>query len=510
MAPPEGAIFSGPRTDKTETSMFESISGSLQKVFEKFSGRKRLTADNIKEGLREIRTALLEADVNFKVAKDLIKKVSAKAEGEEVIQSVTPGQMIVKIFQDELTELMGPEGVGIGFAPSPPTIIALAGLQGSGKTTTCAKLAHLMKKKGRNPLLVAADIQRPAAVEQLKVLGQQLDVPVYHEDGLPPPLICANAVSFARAKGRDIVILDTAGRLHIDEPLMQELAEITRITSPHEIILVCDAMTGQDAVNSAKEFNDRLELTGLILTKLDGDSRGGAAISIKSVTGKPIKFVGMGEKVDQFEEFHPDRMASRVLGMGDVVSLVEQAREVIDEETAEEQAKKLFRAEFTFEDFLFQLQGIRKMGPLKGLLEKLPGGMGGQFADAGVDESGLGKVEAIIHSMTLEERLRPDIFNMSRKRRIARGAGVTVPDVNDLIKQFGQMQQMMKKMGSGMMGKMAQAVMPGMKGMSRHKEETLGMLSASGKLKKYSKDAKKRKDKRKKERKRRKQSRSRK
>jgi signal recognition particle subunit SRP54 len=488
--------------------MFDTISGSLQKVFAKFSGRKRLSAENIQDGLREIRTALLEADVNFKVARDLIKKVTEKAEGEDVIQSVTPGQMIVKIFQDELTEMMGPQGVGIQFASSPPTVIALAGLQGSGKTTTCAKLAALMKKKGRNPLLVAADVQRPAAVEQLKVLGRQLDIPVYSEEGTAPPIICANAVSFARTKGRDVVILDTAGRLHIDEPLMRELKEITRVTKPHEIILVCDAMTGQDAVNSAREFNNTLELTGLILTKLDGDSRGGAAISIKAITGKPIKFVGVGEKTDQFEEFHPDRMASRILGMGDVVSLVEQAREVIDEEQAEEQAKKLFRAEFTFEDFLFQLQGLKKMGPLKGLLEKLPGGMGSQFLDSGVDEKGLGKVEAIIQSMTVEERLRPDVFSVSRKRRIARGAGVELSDVNDLIKQFGQMQQMMKKMGGGgMMGRMAKNLMPGMRGMAKNKDAVLSKLSATGKLKKYSQGDKKKK--RKAERKRRKQSRSR-
>jgi len=493
--------------------MFESISGSLQKVFQKFSGRRRISEENIKDGLREIRTALLEADVNFRVAKDLIKRVSKKAVGEEVISSVTPGQMIVKIFQDELTEMMGPEGEGISFASSPPTVIMLAGLQGSGKTTTCAKLAALMRKKGRNPLLVAADVQRPAAVEQLKILGKQLDIPVYHEEGLAPPLICANALSFARTKGRDVVILDTAGRLHIDQALMQEVSQIAKATKPHEVILVCDSMTGQDAVNSASEFNDRLALTGVILTKLDGDTRGGAAISIKSVTGKPIKFIGVGEKIDQFEAFHPDRMASRILGMGDVVSLVEQASEVMDQEKAEEQTKRLLKAEFTFEDFLYQLQGLRKMGPLKGLLERLPGGMGGELLQGGVDEKGLGKVEAIIRSMTLEERLKPDLFNVSRKRRVARGAGVELPDVNDLLKQFHQMQQMMKKMGSGMLGRMAQSMMPGMKGMARHKEDILNQMGSTGKLKRVagdSKDAKKKKEKRKAERKRRKRSRSRK
>ncbi len=491
--------------------MFDTISGSLQKVFQKFGSQRRLTADNITDGLRDIRAALLEADVNFKVAKDLIKKVSEKAVGDEVVKSVTPGQMIVKIFQDELTAMMGGDDKGITFASSPPTIIMLAGLQGSGKTTTCAKLASLMKRKGRNPLLVAADIQRPAAVEQLKILGQQIDVPVHSEQGLPPPLICSNAVTVARTKGRDVVILDTAGRLHIDEPLMQELSEIARLAKPHHTILVSDSMTGQDAVNSAKEFNDRLELDGIILTKLDGDTRGGAAISIRAVTGKPIRFVGVGEKIDQFEEFYPDRMASRILGMGDVVSLVEKARDVIDQDEAEEQVKKLFRAEFSFEDFLFQLQGMRKMGPLKTILEHLPGGMGSEFLDAGVDDKSMDRLEAIIRSMTMEERLKPDLFNMSRKRRVAKGSGVAVADVNDLLKQFHQMQQMMKKMGNqGVMGKMAQKFMPGMRGMKKHKEMMLDKLGESGKLKTLaSTKAKKLRDKKKAERKRRKKGRSR-
>ncbi len=497
--------------------MFDSISSSLQKVFQKLSGKRRLTEDNIKDGLREIRTALLEADVNFKVARELIKRVTEKAVGEEIIQSVTAGQLIVKIFQDELTDMMGSTGEGISFASSPPTVVMLAGLQGSGKTTTCAKLAALMKKKGRNPLMVAADVQRPAAVEQLKILGRQLDIPVYHEDGLSPPLICTNAISFARAKGRDTIILDTAGRLHIDEALMLEVEEIARVTSPHEILLVCDAMTGQDAVNSASEFNNRLELNGVILTKLDGDARGGAAISIKAVTQKPIKFVGVGEKLDQLEPFHPERMASRILGMGDVVGLVEKARDVIDEEIAEEHARKLFEAEFTFEDFLYQIQGLKKMGPLKSILEHLPGGLGGQFMEAGADEKGLSRVEAMVSSMTVEERLKPEVFNVSRKRRVAKGSGVDVGDVNDLLKQFQQMRQMMKKMGGGgFMSRMARQMVPGMKGMDRHKEEVLNRLETSGKLKGFSSGgsmdhhaAKKRRDKRKAERKRRKKGRGR-
>jgi len=323
--------------------MFESISKSLQNVFQKFGKGSRITEENIQEGLREIRTALLEADVNFKVARDLIKEVTQRAVGEEVIKSVTPGQMIVKIFQDVLTEMMGPTESKIEFASNPPTIIMMAGLQGSGKTTTCAKLANFLKKKGRNPLLVAADTQRPAAVDQLKILGQQLDLPVFHEPGMSPPVISADAVSHAGAKGRDIVIIDTAGRLHIDEPLMAELREVAKATKPHQVFLVCDAMTGQDAVNSAKEFNESLELDGVILTKLDGDTRGGAAISVKTITGKPIKFVGMGEKIGDLEAFYPDRMASRILGMGDVVTLVEKAKDVIDQEEAEEQMKKLLR-----------------------------------------------------------------------------------------------------------------------------------------------------------------------
>jgi len=503
--------------------MFDSISSSLQSVFQKFSKNRRLSEDNMREGLREIRAALLEADVNFKVARDLIKEVQDRAVGEEVIKSVTPAQMIIKIFHEVLTEMMGPTESSIEFAARPPTVIMMAGLQGSGKTTTCGKLANLLRKKGRNPLMVAADVQRPAAVDQLKILGEQLDIPVYHQAGLSPPLICADAVSFASANGKDVVLLDTAGRLHIDEPLMAELSEVVSTSKPHQVYLVCDSMTGQDAVNSAKEFNDRLELDGVILTKLDGDTRGGAAISVKKITGKPIKFVGVGEKLEDIQPFYPDRMASRILGMGDVVSLVDKAQEVIDQDTAQEQMEKLFKAEFTFVDFLKQLQAMKKLGSLKDLLGHLPGAMGDQFKDAGVDDKSMVRLEAIIQSMTPEERLRPDVFSVSRKRRVAKGSGTSVADVNDLIKQFDQMRKMMKKtkggglggMMGGMMGKMASKFIPGMGGLGdadAEKQETVEKLMANGKLGEpigSTISAKKRRKSRKDERKRRKKGRKR-
>jgi signal recognition particle subunit SRP54 len=352
-------------------------------------------------------------------------------------------------------------------------------------------------------------------VDQLKILGNQLDIPVFHQPGMSPPLICAESVSHAAAGGRDVIIMDTAGRLHIDEPLMMELEEIVNAVHPHQILLVCDAMTGQDAVNSAKEFNDRLELDGVVLTKLDGDTRGGAAISVKTVTGKPIKFAGVGEKLDDLEAFHPDRMASRILGMGDVVSLVEKAQEVIDQETAEAQVQKLFEAEFTFEDFLAQIQSVKKLGSLKDLLGHLPGGMGSQFKDAGVDDKAMVRLEAIIQSMTPEEKLKPDVFNVSRKRRVAKGSGTSLSEVNDLLKQFNQMRTMMRKQKSaggfgGMVGRMASKLMPGMGGALEQKSAMVEKLHASGKLDGGTRsglDAKKRKAKRKAERQRRKKSR---
>ncbi|MFO0982401.1 MAG: signal recognition particle protein [Planctomycetota bacterium] len=463
--------------------MFESIQASLQKVFARFGRDRRLTEDNIKDGLREIRTALLEADVHLKVARDLINEVAEKAVGEEVVKSITPGQMIIKIFADVLTEKMGPKAPPIPFASgNRPTVIMLAGLQGSGKTTTCGKLARLLQKKGRQPVLVAADLQRPAAVDQLTVLGQSLNLPVYSETGVAPPELCARAIERAKQSGRDVVLLDTAGRLHIDEPLMQELESVKDRTRPDVIYLVCDAMTGQDAVNSAKEFNDRLAIDGVILTKLDGDTRGGAAISIKAVTGKPVALVGMGEKLDALEEFHPDRMASRILGMGDVVSLVERARDVVDQEEAEEAMGKLLRDQFTFEDFLGQITAVKRMGPLKQLLEHLPGGMGQQMAALDPEGKGLTHVEAIIHSMTAAERLKPDLIDMSRRRRIARGSGTTLPAVNDLLKQFHQMRLMMRQLRQGgMLGRLAGRLMGGGKG-DAEKAALIDDLRKDGKL----------------------------
>jgi signal recognition particle subunit SRP54 len=439
--------------------MFESITKSLGSVLDKLKARGKLTEANIKEAMREVRTALLEADVNYKVAKDFIKSVTAKAVGTEVLESIKPGQQVVKIVHDELVELMGgTETVRFRWNPGRPTVILLAGLQGAGKTTFAGKLArHLVKRSGRHPLLVAADVQRPAAVEQLKVLGKQLDVPVYAEEGGRPPRICKRALKEAAKTGRDTVILDTAGRLHIDRELMDEVKDIARRVDPDEVLLVCDSMTGQDAVNSAKEFNEQLELTGVVLTKLDGDARGGAALSVKAVTGKPIRFVGVGEKLDALEEFHPDRMAGRILGMGDIVSLVEQAQENIEQEKAEEMAEKMFTATFTLDDFLEQFAMLEKMGNLKDLVAKIPG-IGAQMGDVELDEGELRHMKAIIQSMTPRERYHPDMIDGQRRRRIARGSGTSVGEVNELLKQFKQTRKMFKdmgKQGGGFMQKIA-------------------------------------------------------
>jgi len=423
--------------------MFESLSKSLGEALRKLRGRGRLTEDNIKEGLREVRIALLEADVSYKVVKDFIQKVTERAVGEQVIKSVTPGQQIVKIVHDELVSLMGPVDSSIPFASQGITVIMLAGLQGSGKTTTSAKLAKLLQSKGRHPLLVAADVIRPAAIEQLKILGQQLNIPVYSEQGSRAPKICQNALKHAEQTGRDVAILDTQGRLHVDAEMMAEVREIAEKVKPHQIFLVCDAMTGQDAVNSAAEFNRQLELTGVILTKLDGDARGGAALSVKAVTGKPIKFVGVGEKLDRLEEFHPDRMASRILGMGDVVTLVEKAQLAIDEEKAEELEKKIRKDQLSLDDFLDQLQQVKKMGPLKEILSMIPG-LGSKMEGVQVDEGQLKRVEAIIRSMTPEERAKPDLVDHSRRHRIAKGSGTATHDVNQLLKQFRQMRKTLK------------------------------------------------------------------
>ena len=435
--------------------MFETLSQRFQDI-RRFFSRGYLTDKNIEEGLREIRTALLEADVNFKVVKSFIARVKDKAIGEEIIKSVSPGQQIVKIVSDELTALMGPVDHSINLNPKPPSIIMMAGLQGCGKTTTCAKLAKYFIEKGHKPMLVAADLQRPAAIEQLEVLGETLGVPVFTQPNLSPPQVCKEAIPYAKKKNRDIVILDTAGRLHVDKELMDELRAIQKRLKPDNIFLVCDAMTGQDAVNSAKEFNDQLALDGVILTKLDGDARGGAALSIKAVTGKPIKFVGLGEKLDRLEEFHADRMASRILGMGDVVSLVEKAEKLIDEEKAEEMQQKILEATFSLEDFLDQLQTIRKMGSLRDIMGMLPGGLGTQFQNAEIDESGLSHIEAIIYSMTPQERQMPDIIDGKRRNRIAKGSGRTIQEVNQLLRQFREMRNMMKNLGQmgGMLGKL--------------------------------------------------------
>ncbi|HVY62047.1 MAG TPA: signal recognition particle protein [Planctomycetota bacterium] len=433
--------------------MFESITEGLSGALRKLAGPGRLTEANIEDGLRDVRKALLEADVSFKVVKDFIDRIRAKAVGQEVIGSVAPGQQIVKIVHDELVDLMGAGDSSIKRAPKSgePTVIMMCGLQGSGKTTTCGKLARYLQGKGHRPLLVAADVQRPAAIDQLKVLGEQLKVPVYSETpgwmrGKPVG-ICQRAVKEAEKNQNDFVILDTAGRLHIDAELMSELQDVRKKVEPHNVFLVTDAMTGQDAVNSAKEFNDKLPLDGLILTKLDGDARGGAALSIRAVTGKPVKFVGMGEKLDKLEEFHPDRMATRILGMGDVVTLVEKAQKVISQEEAEDQAAKMLAgAGFTLEDFLRQLQQIKKMGPIREMLAMIPG-LGSAMKDLPIEDKDLRGIEAIIQSMTRAERLDPDMINPSRRVRIAKGSGKTVQDVSALVKQFKQMQKVFKGIG---------------------------------------------------------------
>lgn len=426
--------------------MFEDLTSKLEGIFKKLRGHGRLSEDNIKDALKEVRRALLEADVNYKVVKDFISQVETQAIGQEVLRSITPGQQVIKIVYDELTNLLGKERVEVRFSPQPPTIFILVGLQGSGKTTACGKLARYYRKKGRFPLLVAADIYRPAAVDQLKILGKSLDLPVFSANKNPVK-ICEDSIDQAKKDGRDLVIIDTAGRLHIDEPLMQELLEIKKAVSPQEIILVADAMTGQDAVNIAKTFEEKIGLDGIFLTKMDGDARGGAALSIRAVTGKPIKFVGTGEKLDALEMFHPDRMASRILGMGDVVSLVEKAEEAISLEEAEKLEKKLRKEAFTLEDFYDQLQQIKKMGPLDSILGMIPGLGGKAMKGLSIDEKAMLRVEAMINSMTKEERLKPHLIDGSRRKRIAKGSGTTVQDVNKLLKQFFMMQKMIKNIG---------------------------------------------------------------
>jgi signal recognition particle subunit SRP54 len=401
--------------------------------------------------MRDVRKALLEADVNYTVVKNFCKDVTQAAIGAEVIKSLHPGQVLIKVVNDELTKLMGPVDTNIYFVSPGPTVIMLAGLQGGGKTTTVAKLGKYLVAKGKRPLMVADDLQRPAAIEQLVVLGEQLNIAVYSEESKNAVKVAQNGVKHARKEGHDVVILDTAGRLHIDEDMMSEISDVAQAVSPHQIFLVCDAMTGQDAVNSAKEFNERLELDGVILTKLDGDARGGAALSVKAVTSKPIKFIGVGEKLDKLEEFHPDRMAGRILGMGDVVTLVEKAQEQFDAAEAEKLQKKMAKGSFGFDDFLKQMQALKKMGGMKDMLKMMPG-MGSQLGDLDIDDKTITQFEGIVHSMTLQERREPDIIDSSRRRRVAAGSGVQPNEVSSLVKTFKRSRDMLKAFSGGRLG----------------------------------------------------------
>jgi signal recognition particle subunit SRP54 len=424
--------------------MFEDLTLKFEGIFKKLRGRGKLSESNVKDALKEVRLALLEADVNYKVVKDFINQVQVKAVGQEVLRSITPAQQLIKIVNDQLTALLGDQKTEVRFSAQPPTIFMLVGLQGSGKTTACGKLARYYRKKGRFPLLVAADVYRPAAKDQLKILAKSLDIPFFTSQD-DPVKICRAAVEYARKESKDLVIIDTAGRLHIDQPLMQELLDIKKAVSPQEIILVADAMTGQDAVNIAQTFEEKIGLDGIFLTKMDGDARGGAALSVRAITGKPIKFVGVGEKLDQLEMFHPDRMASRILGMGDVVSLVEKTQEAMDLREAEKLEEKLRKEAFTLDDFYQQLQQLKKMGPLESILEMIPGMGGKMLKGLKIDEKAMVRVESIINSMTKDEKRRPHLVDGSRRRRIAQGSGTSVQDVNQLLKQFFMMQKMIKK-----------------------------------------------------------------
>lgn len=430
-------------------SVFEGLSGKLQETMKKIRGQGRVSEKDVKEMMREIKLALLEADVNFKVVKDFINKVSERSVGQDVLESLTPGQQVVKIVHEELIELLGKEQSKVTFAPKPPTVFMMVGLQGSGKTTTSGKLASLLRKQGKSPLLVACDVYRPAAIKQLQVVGGQLSIPVFTiENNQNPVEIAKEAVKFANMKQHDLVILDTAGRLHIDEKLMDELQDIKKSVNPHEILLVVDSMTGQDAVNVSESFNEKLGIDGVVLTKLDGDTRGGAALSVRAVTGKPIKFVGMGEKLSEIEPFFPDRMASRILGMGDVLSLIEKAQDAFDEKKALELEKKMRTMQFTLEDYLEQMQQIKKMGSFSDILGMIPGMDSKALKNVNQEESekNIIRTEALIRSMTKKERNDPSILNGSRRKRIAAGSGTTVQEVNALLKQFEEMKKMMKMM----------------------------------------------------------------
>jgi signal recognition particle subunit SRP54 len=444
--------------------VFDNLSDKLQGVFSNLSNRGKLTEADVDAALREVRLALLEADVNFKVVKDFIKRVRERCVGAEVMKSLTPAQQVVKIVHEELITTLG-EPARLDLSGPSPHVIMLVGLQGSGKTTTAAKLALNLRKSGQRPLLVAADTYRPAAIKQLEILGKQLDIPVHSEGTeVPPPKICANAVKRAREAAYTVVLLDTAGRLHVDDAMMQELEQVKAKAKPQEILLVVDAMTGQDAVRVADDFNKRVGVTGLVLTKVDGDARGGAAISVRSVTGVPIKYLGVGEKTDGLEVFHPDRLAGRILGMGDVLTAIEKAQEVMDEEQALALGQKLVKGQFDLEDFRDQLQQLKKMGPVSQLLDMIPGmSQLNQDIAPEVTDQQMKMIEAIINSMTAEERRQPRIINGSRKRRIARGSGTTVTEVNDLLSQFRQMQRMMKQLTGG--GKRGRGGMRGLMSM---------------------------------------------
>ena len=439
--------------------MFESLSDKLTNAFKKFKNKGKLTEADVKEGMREIKLALLEADVNFKVVREFIKTVTERAVGSEVLESLVPAQQIVKIVNEELTNMMGGAQSKLTISSRPPTVIMMVGLQGAGKTTHAGKLAGMYKKQGKRPLLVACDIYRPAAIKQLEILGEKLEIPVFSlGDKVSPVEIAKEALKHAERHGHDMVFIDTAGRLHIDEALMGELCGIKEAVNPTEILLTVDAMIGQDSVNVAQTFNEQLDITGVILTKLDGDTRGGAALSIRHVTGKPIKFIGVGEKLDAIEPFHPDRMASRILGMGDVLSLIEKAEQAYDEKKAAELEQKLRQSTFTLDDYLEQFEQVRNMGSIESLLGMMPGVKPGALKDAKIDEKALGRVEAIIKSMTRAERTKPEIINASRKKRIAAGSGTSVEEVNRLLKQFDQMQKLFKQFSSpgkkGRFGKM--------------------------------------------------------
>ncbi len=432
---------------------FEGISSKLQNVFKKLTGKGRLSERDVKDAMREIKLALLEADVNFLVVKDFVKRVEARAVGTDVLESLTPGQMVIKIVNEELTELMGSTNARLEFGSKKPAVILMSGLQGAGKTTMCGKLAVLLKKQyGKSPMLCACDIYRPAAIEQLKVVGSKAEVPVYEHGTQDPVKTALEAVEEARRTFKDVVIVDTAGRLHIDEDMMEELKRIRNAAEPAEILLVVDAMTGQDAVNVAKAFNEAVPLTGVVLTKLDGDTRGGAALSVRAVTGKPIKFAGTGEKLTDLEVFHPDRMASRILGMGDMLTLIEKAEQAFDQKKAAELEKKMRTDTFTLDDFLDQMEQMKDMGSMEDILKMIPG-MGGKLNGIEIDEKAMGRTKAIIQAMTPKERANPDILNASRRRRIARGSGTTIQDVNKLMNQFEASRKMMKQMTGGMFKK---------------------------------------------------------